>query len=80
MKTVRPGSYDGGTPHIHFDTSSLSQRLVTQMIVPDESLNEMDNLVTQLSPGGRASVTAMRLAPLADAPGELAFRWDAVLF
>jgi protocatechuate 3,4-dioxygenase beta subunit len=80
LKTVRPGSYDNGAPHLHFDIASASQRLVTQMIFPDEPLNATDNLVLQLSPGGRASITATPIAPLPDAPGETAFQWDAVLF
>jgi protocatechuate 3,4-dioxygenase beta subunit len=79
VKTVRPGPYDGGTPHIHFDVTSATQRLVTQMIFPDEPLNETDGLIRGLSAGARASVTARSLAPLKDAPGETAFAWDIVL-
>jgi protocatechuate 3,4-dioxygenase beta subunit len=79
VKTVRPGPYDGGTPHIHFDVTSATQRLVTQMIFPDEPLNETDGLIRGLSAGARASVTARSLAPLKDAPDETAFAWDIVL-
>jgi protocatechuate 3,4-dioxygenase beta subunit len=80
VKTVRPGPYDGGTPHIHFDVTSATQRLVTQMIFPDEPLNETDGLIRGMSAGARASVTARSLAPLQDAPDEAAFAWDIVLF
>jgi protocatechuate 3,4-dioxygenase beta subunit len=80
VKTVRPGSYDGGTPHIHFDVTAATQRLVTQMIFPEEPLNEIDGLIRGMSAGARASVTARSIAALKDAPGETAFAWDIVLF
>jgi protocatechuate 3,4-dioxygenase beta subunit len=80
LKTVRPGPYDGGAPHIHFDVTSATQRLVTQMIFPGEPLNETDGLIRGMSAGARASVTARSTAPLNEAPNQPAFVWDIVLF
>jgi protocatechuate 3,4-dioxygenase beta subunit len=80
VKTVRPGPYDGGTPHIHFEVTSTTQRLVTQMIFPGEPLNETDGLIRGMSAGARASVTARSIAALESAPDESAFAWDIVLF
>jgi protocatechuate 3,4-dioxygenase beta subunit len=59
---------------------SATQRLVTQMIFPEEPLNETDGLIRGMSAGARASVTARSIAALKDAPGETAFAWDIVLF
>lgn len=50
FKTVKPGAYPAGPdwtrpPHIHFEVQGRSERLVTQMYFPGESLNESDRLL-----------------------------------
>lgn len=45
FKTIRPVSYPGRTPHIHFRLSRSAQELlVTQMYLPDEPRNRSDGL------------------------------------
>lgn len=78
--TVKPAGYPGGrrgmrTPHIHFDMTGRTDRLVAQMYFPDEPLNVTDALL-------RANIRpAMVIAAAmgASASGILRYRWDVVL-
>jgi protocatechuate 3,4-dioxygenase beta subunit len=78
FKTVKPGPYDGGTPHIHFDVTAGSQRLVTQMIFEDEPLNTTDGLVQALPPRARETITARRGKATAGS-SEPIYSWDIVV-
>jgi protocatechuate 3,4-dioxygenase beta subunit len=81
FRTIRPVPYPGRTPHIHFAISAPGRgRLITQMYVAGEPLNERDSVLAQISdPAARAGV----IVPLAPAPqietGALAGNFDIVL-
>lgn len=66
FRTIRPVPYPGRTAHIHFTiTAPRGLRLVTQMYVAGESLNERDPLLSRIrDPAARAAV----IVPLAPAP------------
>ena len=66
FRTIRPVPYPGRTPHIHFAISAPGRgRLITQMYVAGEPLNERDSVLAQISdPGARARV----IVPLEPAP------------
>ena len=81
FRSVKPKDYDTPigrrTPHIHFDISGRSERLVTQMYFPNEPLNDIDFLLKNAAP--RESVIAEAIDPLSGDPDALAFRWTVVL-
>ena len=81
FRSVKPKDYDTPigrrTPHIHFDIRGRSERLVTQMYFPNESLNDIDFLLKNAAP--RESVIAEAIDPLSGDPDALAFRWTVVL-
>jgi protocatechuate 3,4-dioxygenase beta subunit len=81
FRTIRPVAYSGRTPHIHFAVAAPGfPRLVTQMYVAGESLNERDMVLQGIrDPAARASViVALDPAPGIE-PGALAGRFDIVL-
>lgn len=59
FRTIRPVSYPGRTPHIHFRVAQGDQELLTtQMYVAGEAGNESDGVYTSISDeAARASVT-----------------------
>ncbi len=84
IKTIKPGSYPvtprwSRPPHIHFDVKGQASRLVTQMYLEGEALNEKDVLL-QRSWGGKETAVARYVAssgqPEANA---LVAVWDIVL-
>jgi protocatechuate 3,4-dioxygenase beta subunit len=81
FRTIRPVAYPGRTPHIHFAISAPGAgRLITQMYVAGESLNDRDPILAQIyDPATRARV----IVPLAPASqieaGALAGSFDIVL-
>ena len=81
FRTIRPVAYPGRTPHIHFTvTAPRGRRLVTQMYVAGEPLNEHDGVLAQIrDPAARAAV----IVPLVPAPqvepGALAGGFDIVM-
>jgi protocatechuate 3,4-dioxygenase, beta subunit len=81
FRTIRPVPYPGRTPHIHFAISVAGRgRLITQMYLAGEPLNERDPVLAQISdPAVRARV----IVPLTAAPqieaGALAGTFDIVL-
>jgi protocatechuate 3,4-dioxygenase, beta subunit len=81
FRTIRPVPYPGRTPHIHFAiTTPRGQRLVTQMYVAGESLNERDEILSQISDAAaRASViVSLEPAPQVE-PAALAGTFDIVM-
>jgi protocatechuate 3,4-dioxygenase, beta subunit len=81
FRTIRPVPYPGRTPHIHFAiTTTAGRRLITQMYVAGEALNERDPVLSQIhDPASRAAV----IVPLVPAPqldqGALAGTFDIVM-
>ena len=76
ITTIKPAGYDSPighrTPHIHFDVSGRSHRLITQMYFPDEVVtNAKDALYIDM--GGAASRTVAR------ADGVARYNWDIIL-
>jgi len=66
FRTIRPVPYPGRTAHIHFAiTAPRGRRLVTQMYVAGEALNDRDPVLSQIrDPAARASViVALEPAP-----------------
>ncbi|HKW53532.1 MAG TPA: protocatechuate 3,4-dioxygenase [Stellaceae bacterium] len=81
FRTIRPVAYPGRTPHIHFTvTAPRGRRLVTQMYVMGEPLNDRDPVLAQISdPAARAAVIVpLRPAPLLE-PAALAGTFDIVM-
>ncbi len=81
FRTIRPVPYPGRTPHIHFAvTTARGRRLVTQMYVAGEALNERDPVLAQIhDPAERAAViVALSPAPALE-PGALLAPFDIVL-
>jgi protocatechuate 3,4-dioxygenase, beta subunit len=74
-RTVKPGAYEGRTPHIHLDVTGRTQRLVTQMYFPNEPLNASDGLLTRIPERFRHVMTA-KVVQGAAVP---TFAWDIVL-
>jgi len=84
FKTIKPGPYptgvDGWTrpPHIHFEVSGRTDRLVTQMYFPGEPLNDKDQLLRRIRP--KETVIAKLLPPAPDLePHSVVAAWDVVL-
>ena len=84
FKTVKPGAYPTGVegwtrpPHIHFDVTGRTDRLVTQVYFPGEPLNEKDQLLQRIR--RKDAVIVRILPPTADLdPSSVVAAWDAVL-
>src|SRR5215204_3186168 len=84
FKTVKHGAYPTGVegwtrpPHIHFDVTGRTDRLVTQVYFPGEPLNEMDKLLQRIR--RKEAVIAKMLPPTQDLePGSVIAAWDAIL-
>ena len=81
FRTIRPVPYPGRTPHIHFAVHVPGQgRLVTQMYIDGEPLNERDGLFNSIrDPRARRSLL-VSLTPSAQAePGALQGHFDIVV-
>ena len=79
--TIRPVSYPGRTPHIHFAVSGPGfPHLVTQMYIAGEPQNERDGVLMGVrDPTARSRlIVPLRPAPDAEA-GALAGTFDIVL-
>ena len=76
--TIMPGPYgqDGAmrAPHIHFQVTSETDRLVTQMFLPEDPRNDADRWFRAVS--RPETLIAQRDA---SRPAGSAFRWDIVL-
>lgn len=78
FRTIKPVAYPGRTPHIHVLVRAPGRRLVTQLYVAGDPLNEADGLYASL---GRArDAVTVRLAPANGIEaGALAGEFDIVL-
>lgn len=64
FRTIKPVPYPGRTPHIHFAiTPPGSARLVTQMYVAGEPLNERDGLLRSVRDPRQREMVLVRLEP-----------------
>jgi protocatechuate 3,4-dioxygenase, beta subunit len=81
FRTVRPVAYPGRTPHIHFAVTTASgRRLVTQMYVAGEALNDRDPVLSQIrDPAARAAVIVPLVATPQFEPSALAGTFDIVM-
>ena len=81
FRTIRPVSYPGRTPHIHFAvTVPEGGRLTTQMYVAGEPDNARDGLLNRIrDPEQRASVIVPLERDAALEPDGLVGRFDIVL-
>ena len=81
FRSIKPKDYNTPvgirTPHIHFDISDRSDRLVTQMYFPGEPLNDADFLLRVAKP--KESLIAEAIDRLSGDPQAQAFRWTVVL-
>jgi protocatechuate 3,4-dioxygenase beta subunit len=81
FRTIRPVSYPGRTPHIHFAISGAGlARFTTQMYVAGEPLNERDGVLMGIrDPAARARVI-VPLRPASETePGALAGTFDIIV-
>lgn len=76
ITTIKPAGYDSPignrTPHIHFDVSGRSQRLITQMYFSDAAATNAKDLL-YMEMGDAALRTAAR------ADGMARYSWDIIL-
>lgn len=76
ITTIKPAGYESPighrTPHIHFDVTGRSHRLITQMYFSDEQATNAKDLL-YMEMGGAAEKTVAR------ADGIARYRWDIVL-
>jgi protocatechuate 3,4-dioxygenase, beta subunit len=81
FRTIRPVPYPGRTPHIHVAvTSATGRRLVTQMYVAGEALNDRDPVLSQIrDPAARAAVIIPLAATAQFEPGAIAGTFDIVM-
>jgi len=85
IKTIKPGAYPAGPdarmrpPHIHFDVTGKSNRLVTQMYFAGEPLNDKDPFLQGTGAGKERLI--VRLGPPTQGlePDSLVAVWDIVL-
>jgi protocatechuate 3,4-dioxygenase beta subunit len=81
FRTIKPVSYPGRTPHIHFAISGAGiERLTTQMYVAGEPLNARDFILNRVrDPAARGRlIVPLEAAPQIE-PEALAGRFDIVL-
>ncbi len=83
FKTIKPGAYPVGEnwirpPHIHFDVSGRTGRVLTQMYFENEPLNDVDRLL--LSARNQQALIAKYQPPTGEMePVSLAAVWDIML-
>jgi protocatechuate 3,4-dioxygenase, beta subunit len=84
MKTIKPGAYPAGPdrmrpPHIHFDVTGKSNRLVTQMYFAGEPLNDKDPFLQGAGPGKERLIVSLRPPTQGLEPDSLVAMWDIIL-
>lgn len=84
LKTIKPGAYPDDAsgsqraPHIHFDITGSTNRLVTQMYFAGEPLNETDRFLS--TAGKNRGRLIVEFKPIAgDKENALSADWDIVL-
>src|ERR1044072_8611916 len=86
FKTIKPGAYPAPVvgmraPHIHFEVEAKYDSLITQMLFPNEPINEQDHFLQFVKGPYREAVIA-RLAPATNGieAGAISLIWDIVLW
>ncbi|MGH7186707.1 MAG: intradiol ring-cleavage dioxygenase, partial [Pseudomonadota bacterium] len=80
FRTIRPVPYPGRTPHIHFAVLPPQRpRLVTQMYVAGEPLNERDFVLNSIPDEAARARLIVALEPSGEESGALQGRFDIVL-
>ncbi len=81
FRTVKPVSYPGRTPHIHFAISRGDTRvLTTQLLIAGEPQNERDGVFRNLRDEQARKSLLAEFKPVEKSTiGELAAKWDIVL-
>ena len=84
FKTVKPGAYPATPnwmrpPHLHFDVTGKSNRVITQMYFPGEPLNDKDLLLQNIR-SNKEGLLGKVLPPTPEVePDSLMVVWDIVL-
>lgn len=80
FRTIKPVSYPGRAPHIHFAISGRGMEpLVTQMYVAGTPENTRDGLLNRIRDRAARESVIVEFKPKPDVPGELVARFDIVL-
>ena len=84
IKTVKPAGYPAGPgrmrpPHIHFDVTGKSNRLVTQMYFAGEPLNDKDSFLQGVGPNKDRLIVRLGPPTREFEPDSLVAVWDIVL-
>ncbi len=66
-------------PHIHFDVTGKSNRLVTQMYFAGEPLNDKDPFLQGAGEGKERLIVSLRPPTQGLEPDSLVAMWDIVL-
>jgi len=84
MKTIKPGAYPAGPnrmrpPHIHFEVTGTSARLVTQMYFAGEPLNDTDPFLQGAGANKERLIVSLEPPTQELEPDSLVAVWDIVL-
>src|SRR5882724_11198795 len=84
MKTIKPGAYPAGPdrmrpPHIHFEVTGQSNRLVTQMYFAGEPLNDTDPFLQGAGANKERLIVPLEPPTQELEPDALVAVWDIVL-
>ncbi len=84
IKTIKPAGYPAGPdrmrpPHIHFDVTGKSNRLVTQMYFAGEPLNDKDAFLQGAGPNKDRLIVRLGPPTRELEPDSLVAVWDIVL-
>ena len=80
FRTIKPVSYPGRAPHIHFAISGHGMEpLVTQMYVAGAPENTRDGLLNRIRDRAARESVIVEFKTQPDVPGELVARFDIVL-
>jgi protocatechuate 3,4-dioxygenase beta subunit len=84
FKTIKPGAYPANPnwmrpPHIHFDVTGMSNRVITQMYFPGEPLNDKDLLLQEVRANKEGLIATVLPSTPEVEPDSLIVVWDIVL-
>jgi protocatechuate 3,4-dioxygenase beta subunit len=81
FRTIKPVSYPGRCPHVHFAIKMKGhERWTTQCYIKGDSSNERDGVYKGISDEKQRASVTVNFAPLANAAaGELAAKFDIVM-
>ena len=81
FRTIKPVSYPGRCPHVHFAVKMKGrEKWTTQCYIKGEPTNERDGIWRSVKDEGQRAAITVDFAPLKDSKaGELAARFDIVM-